>query len=401
MSQAYITLLWLFVFFLPLHQKTSIKILIPLALVSIIIARGNLLKKQLLFQFRYPLLLLLIMILGISYSSNLKEGLAILSNKGFIIPVSFIIAVAGIGIVKIDKVLIIFSAGTITASLVCLIYAVYRDYSQDAYWAYYHLVFTNPINSHPIYMGYFVNFTIVIIYYYFIEGHIQVDFRLRKWLGVLLISFLILIHVFLADRIPLFALILSLTIWFLFHSRSRVRVMVYFGLIAISISLIVFLLKDRTLIFDRFNDLLISQESVGDTKYGGYIERLRLWEAGVKANDNMLFGVGTGDGTDALLLYYERNNFDYSYVSEEYNSHNQAIQVYLSYGLLGVMSYLIMTVFPLFKSFRKKTIIEFMFYAPFVIYGLTEVYLGRYQGLGFYFFFYAFFVFNAKENNNE
>lgn len=177
--------------------------------------------------------------------------------------------------------------------------------------------------------------------------------------------------------------------------------MVYFGLIAISISLIVFLLKDRTLIFDRFNDLLISQESVGDTKYGGYIERLRLWEAGVKANDNMLFGVGTGDGTDALLLYYERNNFDYSYVSEEYNSHNQAIQVYLSYGLLGVMSYLIMTVFPLFKSFRKKTIIEFMFYAPFVIYGLTEVYLGRYQGLGFYFFFYAFFVFNAKENNNE
>ena len=114
-----------------------------------------------------------------------------------------------------------------------------------------------------------------------------------------------------------------------------------------------------------------------------YWERSVLWNSAIKANPNPLIGVGTGDYKTVLNDYYLSHNLE-EFAKESYNSHNQFIQFYFSNGIIGLIILVIMIGRPLYLSVRSQNALGILLMFPFIIYGVTEVFLGRYQGVVFF-----------------
>jgi O-antigen ligase len=124
---------------------------------------------------------------------------------------------------------------------------------------------------------------------------------------------------------------------------------------------------------------------------GDYWERTSLWESAIEANYNPVFGVGTGDDTMVLNDYYTKHGLQ-TFADGNYNSHNQFIQVYLSNGIIGLVCLLLLLVRPLYLAMTKDQVLGILVMFPFIIYGMNEVFLGRYQGVVFFALLHQVFV---------
>ncbi|MFM9839148.1 MAG: O-antigen ligase family protein [Cyclobacteriaceae bacterium] len=120
-------------------------------------------------------------------------------------------------------------------------------------------------------------------------------------------------------------------------------------------------------------------------------DRYDLWESAISANTNILFGVGTGDYKSVLNEYFRSHNMG-KYAVDSLNAHNQFIQTYLSNGLLGLVAIIILLGRPLLLSFLRGNTLGILVFFPFVLYGMTEVFLGRYQGVVFFAFLHQVFM---------
>jgi len=122
-----------------------------------------------------------------------------------------------------------------------------------------------------------------------------------------------------------------------------------------------------------------------------YWERLVLWESALKATPDMIWGVGTGDYKNVLNEYYVSHDLS-KFADSSFNSHNQFIEVLFSNGLIGVVSLLLLVGRPLYLSVRNQNVLASLTFFPFIIYGMTEVFLGRYQGVVFFALLHQSFV---------
>jgi O-antigen ligase len=129
-------------------------------------------------------------------------------------------------------------------------------------------------------------------------------------------------------------------------------------------------------------------------------DRLILWESAIEALPDPVFGVGTGDYKTVLNQYYSDHQMK-RFASESFNSHNQLIQLLFSNGLLGVSAFLLMIVRPLYLSYKNENILAMLCFFPFLIYGVTEVFLGRYQGIVFFVFIHQFFMIQLNIARNS
>lgn len=112
-------------------------------------------------------------------------------------------------------------------------------------------------------------------------------------------------------------------------------------------------------------------------------DRFELWQSGIFANSNFLLGVGTGDYKLVLNEYFRKNGQEL-YAQESLNSHNQFIQIFFSNGFLGLIAISLLILRPLYMAFRNNDQMGILMIFPFLIYGMTEVFLGRYQGVVFF-----------------
>lgn len=119
-------------------------------------------------------------------------------------------------------------------------------------------------------------------------------------------------------------------------------------------------------------------------------DRLVLWESAMKANPDLIFGVGTGD--KALLNNYYTSHGLEKFAKENYNSHNQFIQILFTNGVLGLLALLILIARPIYLSIRHQDVLGTLVFFPFLIYGVTEVFLGRYQGIVFFALLHQVFI---------
>lgn len=395
----YLALLYALV--LPIHFKSSIKILVVLLFFSLIALYTDRVYikenfKRKIKGYTFPLIYLILSVIGIFYSENKTEAIRIVTDKSLFVAFAFIIALALSSIISIRQVVLAFVLGVTLACIICLTYAIYRDVTEGAYWAYYHLVFSDIIDSHPIYLGYFLNFaSAAVLFYVFIKPNSPTSVRVKAG-AIVLIAFYLFIHFLLAGRVPVLAIFFSLTIWFIFLGKNKMRFALSMLIVIVIGGFSLFFLKNKSVFIDRFVDAIKFSDRIEDTKYGGHLERLALWKAGIGANPNFLFGVGTGDSQAYLNEYYKKNNYDESFIKEQYNAHSQYVQQYLIHGVTGFVVFFLMASVPVFTAVRRRDFLTFMFFTPFLIYSLTEVFLVRYQGFAFYFFFYALLLLKDK-----
>ena len=116
--------------------------------------------------------------------------------------------------------------------------------------------------------------------------------------------------------------------------------------------------------------------------------------------DNLLFGVGVGDVQNELNDCYANKIGAKIYTWTDYNSHNQYLFFWLSFGLLGVLSFIILLYKHFGHAFYYKNALLFYFITIVSLICLTENILSRSDGVTFFALFSGLFLFNLRSDHD-
>lgn len=315
------------------------------------------------------LLYIAVLLLGLAWTTDMPSGFRTLETYFSLLAMPIVIGRFGIITQKdLNNIFKSFGLGVIVACIVCLVNAfiVYSKTSDANAFFYYEL--TSVIGSHPTYMAYFLIYVITIGLYqlYYRETELP-----RPLIAVVLVfSFAMLMLTGGSTAFISLLLIFSFFILkFTLEDRSSNK---QFVIVMVSLMII------SLFIINTFDFWQTSETVKSD-----YWERSSLWEAALRANPNALFGVGTGDDKLALNDYYMKHGLE-KFANENYNSHNQLLQVYLATGIIGLLALIIILAKPMYLALRNQSPIGILVFFPFVIYGMNEVFMGRYQGVVFF-----------------
>lgn len=138
-----------------------------------------------------------------------------------------------------------------------------------------------------------------------------------------------------------------------------------------------------------------------DTKYERNSLTLRLakWQSSWELiKRNPLIGVGTGDYQDEITKIYQQLGYHYLY-KRQMNAHNQFLQTTGSFGFMGLIILLLIFFSPM--GFKQLEFIHLLFLLTIVVFSMSEVILGRFQGVLFFVFFQIILSHQNKNDKKE
>ncbi len=363
-------------------------------------------KTALLFMSFYVLY-----IIGLSYTSNMAEGMFVLEKKLSLFVFPFLLSTTvRLKKVRLENILKVFVLACITGAIICTVKAAYQYFvNGDSEQLYYHQL-SSAINIHAVYFSCYLSFSIFILVYFLLKKWDTIR-NITKISLLFLIAFITVFILLLASKTIIITLFLfaNLFVILLYYSKNKIRA----GLVIIfSINLalaILFMNMPNTK--ERFKDVMNLELKVikedkyksWQTQFTGITMRLVFWKYSfeiLNENNAWLCGIGTGDGQMHLdNSYYEHNIYTGNiylgcrgYLG--YNPHNQYIQTLLYIGLLGFICLLICLIYPMITSFKQKTYLYLAFLILFAIFSFTESTLETHKGTVFYAFFNSLFAFH-------
>ena len=307
----------------------------------------------------------IVSIFGIFYSLNTLKAVSEAGNQAVFLLYPILFFSVGLKIKDLDRLLDIFSISLVYAILIGIIKSIFLELNQFEIQFYY-TGFSNILDKHSTYFSIYLLIAISHCAYNLFNKNLNK--KLFYLLG--LIVFLLFIYI-LSVRISIItlAIISFVLIISKFNLTKRANV-----LTAVSIFTFIIAFFFITPNFQkRFKD------SSKEGKYGTIDYRLKHWKAVFEiANKNWMFGTGTfSDNTD-LFKEYRRSNLKIAY-REGYNAHNQFLENYYKWGILGLFTILIMLVF-LFTESAKNSLSTILL-ASVTIPLLTESTLERHSGI--------------------
>ncbi|WP_377479252.1 O-antigen ligase family protein [Pontibacter toksunensis] len=212
-------------------------------------------------------------------------------------------------------------------------------------------------------------------------------------LQLFLFIFLSISIFFLASRIAIVLYIVILPLLLLKHVWHRLS---WYSIVAgcATVVLIFFAIVNYVpVVKHRFaNDINLAGKAYESDNPGtGMMMRLVFWRTAIEViEQNPLFGVGTGDGQDALDIHYEERNLN-SLLG--YNPHNQYLHTGVMLGLIGTFYLLLTLLLPSIVAFRRGDTIYQIFLLIISVSFLTESVLQGNKGIVFYALFNALYFF--------
>ncbi|MEC3906302.1 O-antigen ligase family protein [Tamlana sp. 2201CG12-4] len=250
--------------------------------------------------------------------------------------------------------------------------------------------FTAPMGGiHPVYFSQFV----VMAFFIFLENLLRSIKLEYKIILIVLLIFLSISLFYIQARTPVVAFILCLFV-FAFYKiliQNDIKNLKY-------LILVIFL--GALIFFIAINDidyLLIKDRMINNFNEGLTI-RLHSWRCAwnVFIENPKLLGVGFSN-----TQYYLDECYKSSYLArpyfEHYNSHNQYLQILVSSGVIGIISWLFMVGYAFYRTIINNNLLGLIFLILFSICCITEVYLVRIWGVLFYALFYSLLVFRTKK----
>ncbi|MBS1544513.1 MAG: O-antigen ligase family protein [Bacteroidetes bacterium] len=237
-------------------------------------------------------------------------------------------------------------------------------------------------NTHPVYFAYYIIFAITYGLYNVYYGELKLSLNGLS-VFVIFMFFMILLTGSGTAVIGLLFCLLYFVLKFVFEESRDIGKTTAF---LISIVLL------SGLLMASYNEML-------GFGYEDYWERFVLWKSAVYALPDWIFGVGTGDYISVLNQYYTTHDLGF-FAASNYNPHNQFIEVLFSVGVSGLLALSVMLVRPIYLAVRTQTILGFLSLFPFLAYGITEVFLGRFQGVVFFALLQQIFISEALTTRN-
>jgi O-antigen ligase len=251
-------------------------------------------------------------------------------------------------------------------------------------WIYTDFNLVKPLGGHPSY------FAILIVLFISAVSFSKEfkSFRNNKMKLVLLLIPFFLFLIETSSRIGVLT-VLAIT---LYHAIRQVNVKLLLSVVAL-----IFIVGLSSIKFDYLGSKfkkMISQD--GEVS----IERVDRWKEIVdvfKDKEKLFIGAGSGD---ARLIYreaYSQGGFDLA-LKENYNAHNQYLEFFVSNGIIGVFLYLLVLCYIINQTHKEINAIHF--FLIFVIFSLSESFLGRSQGVMIFSFFYSFLLLYKTTSKN-
>jgi O-antigen ligase len=368
----------LFAFITPFSQFIGVRLLIALAIFSFLLNNDNRIFRF--FKNSWDIIIYQsVLAIGLIYSEDINTGWRVMETSFSLIALSIVFSAINLDKKQFHGIILSFVLGLLVACFICLISAsvsYLQNHQPDSFFFYQ---FTEVINLQPTYFAYYLCFAISFMLYSLYYDELGINIQVTASIVLFLFAILMLT----AGRTAYISMLLVFSFFILkifSDETSNPNKKLSSGLA------VLLLLAMLTV---NYFDLNISPG--GTSSNNDYWERMTLWESAIVANPDFLLGVGTGDYKTVLNDYFNAHHLT-EYATESLNSHNQFIHSFFSNGLFGLFSLILLLSRPLYLSVRSQNVLGILVFFSFLIYGVTEVFLGRYQGVVFFAFLHQLFI---------
>jgi len=297
-----------------------------------------------------------------------------------------------------DRILLAFIIIITATAAVCFIYSIVQYRRTGDTGLLYNDSLTSLIHVQSIYFALIVNLVLFSYFYLLRKGSFAMQYI---GLAYMSIAFLLVFHFMLASRIAIISLY---SVFLYFGVMYMVKKKLYLGGGVIVLGLIigtVVLVKVFPKTVNRFNELNYTEYQFNNhnlehhynmvltpDQWNGANLRLALWACGEEvARRYWLFGAQLGDKQDRLIEVYRSKQFDYA-VKTKKNMHNNYIDVFCTFGVVGFVVFLLgYVVLPMLKAVRNRNLLGGLMVGFLAISMFSETYMDRSMGcllLGFF-----------------
>ena len=329
-------------------------------------------------------------LVSITYSDNIKLGWNNLFSRLSLLLFPFVLVIPGERVLKNVKLLLkLFAGSTALFILFCFLYSFYRSVSfqngllvynphpLEGYWMSYYYGSYLSVNQHPSYLSMYVIISVFIALESWFDKKLKITERIA-WL-VISVSLLIPIY-FLSSRSGILTIILLVPIYFFFKFRKKRK-----GLILVLSILLILVALYPIIHSNERVKLVLNEVSDGSLKQKAIQDgRVIIWRSALSiVKNNLVFGVGIGDGRTELLKEYKKiGNKDL--IENNYNVHNQFLEILLENGIIGLIFFLAILVCMVTIIFFNKNLLYGMFVIMMLVFFMFETILYRLAGVAFF-----------------
>lgn len=334
------------------------------------------------------ILLFLLALIGLSYSSNVPEG-----SKDVVVKIALLLFPISLGSLPhfrqkwIRDVLLTFATATSLSALFLIARAAWLGFGNVSHqdFVVYHMISVH-------YFSMYCSFAFFILLYFIVKKRIAGRWTYPALAAMLLLLIAIMMA---AARIQLLVLATTALLflgWIFARGRKWGKMLMYQFLFLVVLSSVALLVPgSKQRILDTYHEWKAYE---GETEKYQTNHRVYIWKDALKViGENLWIGTGTGAANDALhdKLKDEEAEFwmgykPYTLGEKVYNYHNSFLQHLATWGIPGLLLLVSLFVVPLFQ---KSHFTGYLFLWIFFVSILTESMLLRQAGSLFFASFYA------------
>lgn len=405
----FLLLLFSLPFSIPINSAISIIVILLWLLQGKYLYRIRSIFKNRIFA--ASIVFYLFHLIGLFHTENFTEGFFILEKL-----LSFLIFPIVIGsppfsesIKKREKQ--IFSTLIISylyASICCLIVALqrtlltqdFKSYNPHTWADEWHFLYTglsSPLRLHPTYFSVHIVVVIFILIQLTLENWKSSKSKLKA-IRVILITFFTIFLILLSARTLIasyFLILIFASVYIVLKTGNKKMSISLLG----SIVLILAICSITPQIRDRFKEVTEFHYDISNPSWQGWSGttiRFAEWKCSWHViKQNILVGVGTGDGRDELMKSYNENNFIRG-LDNRWNSHNQYFETWMKVGIFGLLSLIVLFLLSLALAIKSNNFVYLFFIIIFLLASLTESIFATQKGIVFFGVLNSFFAVNSN-----
>ena len=346
-----------------------------------------------------PIIIYLVGLVTICYSTNKTEGLNIAGRQTAIFFMPVLLALNELDLSEYKLPLLKIFAFTCTIVILYL----YADAIHTI--LYFHLPLTSlfstafinhnfslPIELHATYLSMYAAFAAFIFSYTVVQEK-------TKGLKIFYSACILILFagiVQLTSRAVFGAVLIIIPVGFplfLLAKKKNLAFLAVSGIIALCTFLIITKVDAFKLryVSELKNDL--TQAAINDEILEPRVARWQLAFDAIK--ESPVIGYGNGTEKELLKQKYFENKLYISYL-EEFNVHSEYFSFLLRAGIVGLLLYLFVLYYGLSVAIKNKDFLFFSFIALIAIVSVSENILDLNKGVFFYSFFLSFFLLGSK-----
>jgi O-antigen ligase len=341
-----------------------------------------------------PLAFLALHLMGLMYSSNLKQGWVEISAKSSFLIFPAILASSAVNPKLIRNFKISFVGGSLVICLINMVLAIQEYLKHGSVDSFFYVSFSK--GMHVQYLTIYLNIAILFLIEYFFDHSSAIRFW-HKVIMIVIILFFFFNITFLASRLATVVSYITIVFYTLIRIICIKNYKPYLFLIlfiaGFVISFDLFTLKHINR-FTQVENFLNENENYFDftkTEYNSTTLRIPLWINAYQVMEHHpLWGVGTGDVKESLDSIYLKNKFLYAH-KNHFNPHNQYLQTGVAFGIIGLTLFLFLLLVPLYYAIRNKHYLFICLIVIFMMNMLTESVLERQAGIILFALLYSVF----------